>query len=165
MSEQLFDELQRLTPSQGMLLRRLVDLGYLTRSQVDDLINRLVGDRMAKAEAYHAFAQQLNVHLPLHHSHIVSRCYYAMYHAARAVVLHFRQSDLDDHDRLPTIFGQVIGQDYGEMLGRWREERNQADYSPYAAPDSAQKAAAALDDTGALLIACFDFLHSRGVKR
>jgi len=46
---QALEDLQRLTPSQGMLLYRLVDLGYLTRAQVDELINRLVSDRFAKA--------------------------------------------------------------------------------------------------------------------
>lgn len=165
MSERILDDLQRLTASQGMLLHRLVDLGYLTRSQVDDLINRLANDRLVKAEDYLTFARQLNIDLPLHQTQIVSRCYYAMYHAARAVVLHFRQSDLDDHDRLPTILGQVMGTNYGEMLGQWREARNNADYSPYAFGDLAQQAVMALAATGAFLTACSDFLQSRGWTR
>ncbi len=40
------DDLQRLTASQGVLLYRLVDLGYLTRIQVDELITRLAGERL-----------------------------------------------------------------------------------------------------------------------
>ncbi len=40
------DDLQRLTASQGVLLYRLVDLGYLTRIQVDELITRLAGERV-----------------------------------------------------------------------------------------------------------------------
>ena len=47
---QTLDNLQRLTPSQGALLYRLVDLGYLMRAQVDELVNRLVSDRFAKAK-------------------------------------------------------------------------------------------------------------------
>jgi len=165
MNEQILDDLQRLTSSQDVLLHRLVDLGYLTRSQVDELINRLVSDRFAKAKEYLAFAQQLNADLQLHQPHIISRCYYAMYHAARAVVLHFRRADLDDHDRLPAILGQVIGTEYGEMLGLWRKVRNQADYSPYEAADLAQQTAGALNDTIALLAACDIFLQGRGVKQ
>lgn len=165
MSERILDDLQRLTSSQGMLLYRLVELGYLTRPQVESLINRLVSDRLAKAEDYLTFAQQLNVALPMHQTQIVSRCYYAMYHAARAVVLHFRQSDLGDHDRLPTILGQVLGTSYGEMLGQWREARNTADYSPYPLGDLAQRAAKALVDSGAFLTACIGFLQSRGGVR
>lgn len=46
MSNLLLEDLQRLTPSQGVLLHRLADLGYLTRDQVDELVNRLAADRM-----------------------------------------------------------------------------------------------------------------------
>jgi hypothetical protein len=49
---QPLDDLQRLTSSQGMLLYHLVDLGYLTRAQVDELLARLVRDRLAKAQEY-----------------------------------------------------------------------------------------------------------------
>jgi hypothetical protein len=58
-------DLQRLTPSQGALLYRLVDLDYLRRAQVDALINRLVSDRFAKAMDYLLFAQQLEVDVEL----------------------------------------------------------------------------------------------------
>jgi hypothetical protein len=115
---QILDDLQRLTPSQGVLLYRLVDLGYLTRPQVDELVNRLVGDRFAKAMDYLAFAQQLDASMTLNQPHIISRCYYAMYHAARALVLHVRRADLDDHDRLPAALGQVLGTDYGDVLSQ-----------------------------------------------
>jgi hypothetical protein len=79
------DDLQRLTPSQGALLYRLVELGYLTQTQVDDLINRLVSERFIKPTAYLDFAQQLDPEVGLNQPHIISRCYYAMYHAARAL--------------------------------------------------------------------------------
>jgi hypothetical protein len=58
------DDLQQLTQSQGMLLYRLVDLGYLTRAQVDQLINKLVSDRFAKATDYLTFAQGLDATIP-----------------------------------------------------------------------------------------------------
>ena len=106
---QTLDDLQRLTSSQGALLYRLVDLGYLTQAQVDELINRLVTDRFEKAADYVSFAQRLDSGVTLNQPHIISRCYYAMYHAARALVLHVRRADLDDHDRLPIALGQVVG--------------------------------------------------------
>lgn len=90
---QILDDLQRLTPSQGVLLYRLVDLNYLTKEQVDGLINQLVSDRFANAMDYLAFAQQLNAKVTLNQPHIISRCYYAMYHATRALVLHVRRAD------------------------------------------------------------------------
>jgi uncharacterized protein (UPF0332 family) len=147
-----------------MLLFRLVDLGYLTRAQVDELINRLVSDRFAKGVDYLAFAQQLDVSVTLNQPHIISRCYYAMYHAARALVLHVRRADLDDHERLPAALGQVLGAEYGDVLGRWREMRNQVDYSPYTPPDLASQAATAVGDANSLLTACRDYLQNRGVS-
>jgi hypothetical protein len=105
MSDRILDDLQRLTYSQNVLLHRLVDLGYLSREQTDTLLERLVDDRLSKAQEYLAFVQQLDAADPLNQPHIVSRCYYAMYHVARAVVLDFRRSDLDDHERLPGVLG------------------------------------------------------------
>ena len=161
---QTLDDLQRLTPSQGALLYRLVDLGYLARAQVDELINRLVSDRFAKAMDYLRFAQQLDVGVELNRPHVISRCYYAMYHAARALVLHVRRADLDDHERLPAALGQVLGTNYGDILGRWREMRNRVDYSPYAPADLASQATAAVNDAESLLAACRDYLQNRGVS-
>ena len=68
------EDLQRLTPSQGALLYRLVELEYLTQSQVDELINRLAQDRFAKAREYLVFAQNLALNEPLHQPQIISRC-------------------------------------------------------------------------------------------
>lgn len=161
---QILDDLQRLTPSQGVLLYRLVDLNYLTKEQVDGLINQLVSDRFAKAMDYLAFAQQLNTKVTLNQPHIISRCYYAMYHATRALVLHVRRADLDDHERLPVALGQVLGTNYGDVLGRWREMRNQIEYSPYAPADLASQAATAVSDAISLLTACRDYLQNRGVS-
>lgn len=158
------DDLQRLTPSQGALLYRLVDLGYLTQAQIDELINRLVSDRFAKAMDYLSFAQQLDSGIALNQPHIISRCYYAMYHAARALVLHVRRADMDDHERLSVALGQVLGTDYGDTFGQWREMRNQVDYSPYAPADLAGQATTALSNATALLTACRDELQNRGIS-
>ena len=157
------DDLQQLTSSQGVLLYRLVDLGYLTRAQVDQLINRLVRDRIAKATDYLTFAQQLDATLPLHQPHIISRCYYVMYHAARALVLHVRRSDLDHHGRLSATLGKELGITYGELLTQWREKRNHIDYSPYPPADLANQAVTAVSDAISFLTVCRDYLQNRGV--
>lgn len=161
---QTLDDLQRLTASQGMLLYRLVDLGYLTRAQVDELINRLAIDRFAKAINYLVFARQQDANVALNQPHIISRCYYAMYHAARALILHVRRADVDDHERLSVALSHVLGTNYGDVLGRWRDMRNQMDYSPYAPADLASQAATAVSEASALLTACRDYLENRGVS-
>lgn len=160
----MLDDLQRLTPSQTTLLYRLVELGYLTQTQLDTLINRLVVDRFSKAIHYWQFAQHLDSSVALNQPHIISRCYYAMYHAARSLVFHVRRADLDSHERLPTTLGQILPVQYGDMLNHWREERNQIDYSPYLPLDLANQVIGALKDTAALVAACQTELRKRGVN-
>jgi len=119
---------------------------------------------LTKAQEYLAFAGQLDASATLNLPHSVSRCYYAMYHAARAVVLHVRRADPDDHERLPAALGQCLGLPYGDLLGRWREARNQVDYSPYPPADLRQQALAAVSDAELLLAACREGLRKRGVS-
>lgn len=159
-----WDDLQHLTPSQGALLYRLVELDYLSQARVDELIQRLVSERFVKATHYLAFAQQIDADVQLNQPHIISRSYYAMYHAARALALHFRRSDVDDHERLPVVLGQTLGMSYKEMLGRWREVRNQIDYSPYAPEGLDELVTAALADADKMLVVCRETLRERGVN-
>lgn len=161
MNEDILDDLQQLTYSQNALLHRLVDLGLLESIVLNELLDRLVDDRLEKARSYQSFAAQLDVADSTHQPHIISRCYYAMYHAARAVVLHYRGADLDDHDRLPTILGQILGARYGELLGNWRKVRNRVDYSPYRPIDLPQLAGSALQEGSEMLNVCGGFVRSR----
>jgi len=164
MNEEILDELQHLTHSQSVLLHRLVDLGWLKSAHINKLLDQLVDDRLEKARSYLLFARQLDVTDSVHQPHIISRCYYAMYHAARAVVLHYRGSDLDDHDRLPTILGQIVGARYGELLGNWRKVRNRVDYSPYRPIDLPQLASTALQEGSEMVDGCERFVRDRRGK-
>ena len=159
----MLDDLQRLTPSQAMLLYRLVELGYITQKQVDDLINQLAVDRFTKALTYWQFAQQLDATVPLNQPHILSRCYYAMYHATRALVLQVRRADVDSHERLPSVLGQIFTKSEGDKLNQWRELRNQVEYSPYLPDKLAAQISAVLVDTKELVEACQRELRDRGV--
>jgi uncharacterized protein (UPF0332 family) len=159
----MLDDLQRLSSTQAALLYRLIDLGYLTQSQVDTLINQLVVDRFTKALDYWYFAQQLDTNIALNQPHIISRCYYAMYHATRALVLHVHRSDMDSHERLPVLLNQILTTRQGDILNRWREVRNQIDYSPYLPADLTAQVLSALNDTNDLVTACQSELRNRGV--
>jgi hypothetical protein len=76
------------------------------------------------------------------------------------------------HDRLPAALGQVLGTDYGDVLGQWREMRNQMDYSPYAPADLASQVVTAVSGANLLLTTCRDYpstssgrrLQNRGVS-
>ena len=150
------------------------DIGDLRESSALDIIYLLQEKgarvsyhdpyRFAKAGEYLVFAQNLAVNEPLYQPQIISRCYYAMYHAARALVLHIRRADVDDHERLLVVLGQALGVNYRDVLNRWREMRNRVDYSPYLPADMADQSVAALQEAEVLLAACRDCLRNRGVK-
>lgn len=116
------DDLQRLTPSRGTLLYRLVELGYLTQAQVDDLVNRLVAERFAKATDYLEFAHQLEVGVSLNQEidyvalrQAVENAFTEEYGAetvARVHVAHFNPDIVDVtvlvHERTPEMDGFAL---------------------------------------------------------
>ena len=61
---------------------------------------------------------------------MISRCYAAIYQAARAVVLHYKRYDQEDSQRLFDPIKKSLGQDYAESLKKWRSIRNDVEYSP-----------------------------------
>jgi uncharacterized protein (UPF0332 family) len=65
---------------------------------------------------------------------IISRNYYACYQAARAFVLLVTKSDVDDHKKLAPVLRDCLSPanaDAADTLDKWRDIRNEADYSPY----------------------------------
>jgi len=161
---QIFEELQRLTGSQAALLRCLTELNLISTTEVEELINHLVKDRFKKAQAYLKFTRQLNPQQEIEQTHIVSRVYYAMYHAARAIVLHTQRMDVDDHKKLATAFGQIVGGSWEDILTEWRKLRNRLDYSPYLPSDLSEICLKALDDGEKIIHFCREYLEKRGVK-
>jgi len=160
----ILDELQRISGSQAALLHRLIELGLLHEGQVQELIDRLVRDRLLKAKSYLRFAQQLDDQESEAQVHIVSRCYYAMYHAVRAVVFHIKQVDVDDHERLAAVFAQVVEERWGIELDGWRKWRNRVEYSPYLPANMEPLCVRALEHAAELLAFCANCLKERGMK-
>ncbi|WP_194724220.1 HEPN domain-containing protein [Noviherbaspirillum malthae] len=71
---------------------------------------------------------------------VVSRAYYAMYHAARAVTyVSFGGDDHEQHSVLPTKLPHDLpnADIWKNKLKNARLERNRADYDPYPAGDAA----------------------------
>lgn len=161
---QILEELQHLTGSQAALLRCLTELNLISTTKVEELISQLTKDRFKKAQAYLKFAHQLNLQREEEQAHIVSRIYYAMYHAARAIVLHTQRMDVDDHKKLATAFGQIAGGSWEDILTEWRKLRNRLDYSPYLPPDLSSICLKALDDGEKIIYFCREYLEKRGVR-
>mgnify|MGYP001569928150 CR=1 FL=1 len=86
-----------------------------------------------------------------------------MYHLARATVFHTFRRDIDAHDRLPEAFGQIVGTSFGEKVEKWREIRNDLEYSPYTPTDIVTICFESMSDAQEILTICKQYLKGRGV--
>jgi hypothetical protein len=88
-----------------------------------------------------------------------------MYHIARAIVFHTRRKDVDDHDRLPETFGQIVGVSFEDKLEKWRDmfatlsgyfvnRRNVLEYSPYTPTDIVTICSESMSDVQEILAIC-----------
>jgi uncharacterized protein (UPF0332 family) len=141
----------------------LMELGLIQPAQLEELINEMAKERFKKGQAYIEFARNLDVNISENQAHIVSRNYYGMYHLARATVFHTRRRDIDDHDRLPEAFGQIVGVSFEEKLEKWRDVRNVLEYSPYTPTDIVTICFESMSDAQEILTRCRQYLKGRGV--
>lgn len=103
--------------------------------------------------------------IPQHRS-TVSRAYYAMYHAARAVTyISIGGDDHEQHSILPTKLPADFPdcQEWKNRLKTARLERNRADYDPYPAGDMefGESAVALLQNARALVKLARDYIQSK----
>jgi uncharacterized protein (UPF0332 family) len=106
---------------------------------IDQLAQRATADRLDLALDFRRRSRILLRTSPPPYRDVVSRLYYSMYHAARAVVFFsYRGDDNQDHRvlpaNLPSDFVDPTG--WGNKLKTARDARNRADYDPF--PKSAQ---------------------------
>lgn len=107
---------------------------------IAELRQRAVLDRWRLADEFRRRGRRLMSRGTASNRDAVSRFYYAMYHATRAVVyLSYGGDDHDDHTKLPT---QLPGdfpsvQAWQTHLKNARFARNGADYDPYPKSDAA----------------------------
>ena len=91
-----------------------------------------------------------------------------MYHLARATVFHTRRRDVDDHDKLPDAFGQIVGVSFEDKLEEWHDVRKRAQgtaptYSPYTPTDIVTICSESMSDAQEILTVCKQYLKGRGV--
>lgn len=104
---------------------------------VDQVVRKIVGDRLALAGTYLSAGDRL-----LREGHFrsaISRHYYAMYHAARAVAFgHYKGDDHERHSKLPRALPNSLDriEELRNDLTEARFLRNQADYDPYPSVES-----------------------------
>lgn len=132
---------------------------------LDDMLHQVVSDRLVLAGEHLRAGDQLVFALQFRSS--ISRHYYAMFHAARAIV--FAETRGDDHQRhhvLPRHIPRGLGnsgQRENELVAA-RLLRNEADYDPYpASPSDWESDARQLSVTaGDFVQACEDYALAEG---
>lgn len=123
----------------------------------DEIRNRLARARQFLAEADRADPE----HSPLS---IVHDAYYAMFHAALAVLTQRTQAPPTKHGHVIGEFGKLVREkgDTGRRMGRAfndaQELRIAADYAPEKTP-TPEDAAGARDDARAFVAFCEELLH------
>ena len=117
-----------------------------TGYKIDELRVKVVQDRLKLSQQFLDDARAMRRARPSHHRSAVSRAYYSLYHAARAVAYFVHKGDdFQDHAVLPSkLPGDFPRQaNWQNELASARLDRNEADYEPYPRKDSAYAATSA----------------------
>jgi uncharacterized protein (UPF0332 family) len=113
-----------------------------TGRTIEALRHRAVADRLALARSFRRQAERMLATTPPFYRDAVSRFYYSMYHAMRAVVFFIeRGDDFEAHSKLPGKTPKDFPRAdlWRNALKDARLTRNAADYDPYPKSDSAYR--------------------------
>ena len=113
--------------------------GPLTSEQFESLLQYIAHRRILLAEGQLRCAVALakfsrEGERPEERLSAISRAYYAMYNAARALVFLRMGQDVSDHSKLPKHLPDDLHnrESWREKLEKYRRYRNEADYDPFA---------------------------------
>lgn len=164
MEEQLLIALHRLKGYEYEWLRQLGDLDLLNIKSVEEAIDEVVSNRIRLARSLLKEAKSLPIETEAGKRNVISRCYYAQYHAARAVFLQVHRRDNDAHKSLPVEMEKLMGVASRKTLEEWREKRNEVDYSLYLNFNLNSAVPEALETTRLFTEDCIEYLRKRGVS-
>jgi hypothetical protein len=168
------------------LVRRTEDTvaGTITavanKTEIVALVSDLAAARFSLAKELLVFIRKLNPTDLVEARQMVSRGYYAMYHASRACLLADSHDDTvgfsgKSHDQLPNKMGKIdddptVAPAFGDTLKLWRGLRNAADYDIYILTsgitvdrDVLRHAGLAAPTVDAYLRKCATVLQNRGL--
>jgi uncharacterized protein (UPF0332 family) len=127
----------RVSKAKNQLIRNWregVSLESDTGQTIGDLQQRASADRLQLAYDFRRRGNALMRQSPPLYRDAVSRFYYAMYHAMRAVIYFVEDGDdHEEHHQLPTKMPADFprASSWANDLKSARERRNSADYEPY----------------------------------
>ncbi len=139
--------LQRVSTAEHWLLDAWaegVSLESDTGLSINELRRRAAVDRWWLAHDFRRRGRKMVGQAPPQHRDAVSRFYYSMYHAFRAIV--FIEFGGDDHEAHSTLQKSIpqnfpSRQQWSNRLKNARLDRNSADYDPYPKSETAWRSA------------------------
>lgn len=136
---------------------------------VDQLREKAVRDRLEMARLLLGEARLAASAVKPAYRTAVSRAYYAMYHAFRAVCFYIHNGDdYEKHDKLPSAIPRDFPacSQWENDLKRARYDRNRADYDPYPRSSRTFEATARdlLITASSSLAEAKDYLRAKGCK-
>jgi uncharacterized protein (UPF0332 family) len=166
------DVLLRVCKSKKTIIDLFSEGIYLEQSSnhsIEELRHRAAVDRLKLAEEFLGAGEVLMRSKPTQYRHAISRYYYSMYHAMRAVVYFTHGGDdHQGHNALPsrTPDDFIDNNIWQNNLKDARSRRNEADYDPYpAAKISWRRSARDLSLQASELIRLSrDYLRTKGCQ-
>lgn len=161
----LLSRFEKIAGEQLGLFREITDAAApLDTAKLEEIINELTADRFIFAREIFETAKTFDITTTGGQKAAISRSYYAMYQASRAIIFHYERSDIDSHSALPERIPEQLPNQkhWSDRLDYWRRARNKVDYSPYPNGALDVMAADALNDATNFLNLCQQFLKRRG---
>ena len=160
-SPELIRRLAKISGREYGLLRILAKHSLVDMSPVQKLLTGVVTDRMSLAQQYLAFAQDIPLESEFHGRQVISRGYYAMHHAARAVIFASKRQDITSHEGVIKEIVRILGQELARILVGQLDLRNEVEYEVYPRSDIVELAQESLLIVTKFIENCIAYLERR----
>ena len=155
---------ERISGERYRLLHDLATEGLFSLTELERIVEEFTIQRYNFAKSFHESAKAISIKADVDARNVISRNYYAMFHAARAVIFHFYRYDEEKHEEVIKIIGNILGDGSRNQLRKSKENRNAADYSPFTELDLIDCANSSIQEVEEFLNECKTFLSKRGVS-
>ena len=162
--DSLLSCLERISSERYGLLNTLAAEGMFSSADLKRIVEEFTIQRYNLAKGFHESTRAIPLNTDIDARNVISRNYYAMFHAARAVIFHFHRYDEEKHEEVIKRIGGILGNSFQKQLWRWKEERTKVDYSPFPEFDLMDYANKAIKEAEEFLNECKTFLSKRGVS-
>jgi uncharacterized protein (UPF0332 family) len=162
--DSLLSCLERISSERYGLLNSLAVEGMFSQDELERIAEEFTTQRYNLAKSFHESAKSIPLNSDIDARNVISRNYYAMFHAARAVIFHFHRYDEDKHEEVIKRIGGILGKSFQDMIFEWKGNRTVVDYSPFPKSDLIDYANRAIKEAEQFLNECEFFLSKRGVS-